>query len=85
MPDWVEELIDMDDYVDYLKAPVGTWDGKTYRVSIDGDCHTFAYRTDYLRRRRLGRMPADSPWVPTTWQKWSTRSFKDSSPARPIR
>ena len=39
MPDWVKEQIDMDDYVDYLKAPVGTWDGKTYRVSIDGDCH----------------------------------------------
>ena len=38
----------MDDYVDYLKAPVGTWDGKTYRISIDGDCHTFAYRTDYF-------------------------------------
>ena len=32
MPDWVKEQIDMDDYVDYLKAPVGTWDGKTYRV-----------------------------------------------------
>ena len=30
------------------KAPVGTWDGKTYRISIDGDCHTFAYRTDYF-------------------------------------
>ena len=36
----------MDDYVGYLKAPVGTWDGKTYRISIDGDCHTFSYRTD---------------------------------------
>ncbi|MFM7163086.1 MAG: hypothetical protein ACKO3P_22260, partial [Planctomycetaceae bacterium] len=32
---------DMDDYVGYLKAPVGTWDGKTYRVSCDGDCHNF--------------------------------------------
>jgi multiple sugar transport system substrate-binding protein len=41
MPDWVKQLIDMDDYVSYLKAPVGTWDGKTYRISIDGDCHTF--------------------------------------------
>lgn len=47
MPAWVATLIDMDDYVGYLKAPVGTWDGKTYRISIDGDCHTFAYRTDY--------------------------------------
>ncbi len=48
MPDWVAKQIDMDDYVNYLKAPVGTWDGKTYRISIDGDCHTFAYRTDYF-------------------------------------
>ena len=30
------------------EAPVGTWDGKTYRITIDGDCHTFAYRKDYL-------------------------------------
>ncbi len=48
MPDWVKEQIDMEDYVDYLKAPVGTWDGQTYRISIDGDCHTLAYRTDYF-------------------------------------
>ncbi len=34
MPDWVAKLIDMEDYVGYLKAPVGTWDGKTYRISI---------------------------------------------------
>jgi multiple sugar transport system substrate-binding protein len=47
MPGWVASLIDMDDYVGYLKAPVGTWGGKTYRVSIDGDCHTFCYRKDY--------------------------------------
>ena len=33
MPDWVKKQIDMDDYVDYLKAPVGTWDGKTYRIT----------------------------------------------------
>ncbi|HSO47184.1 MAG TPA: sugar ABC transporter substrate-binding protein, partial [Rhizobiaceae bacterium] len=26
MPDWVKTQIDMDDYVNYLKAPVGTWD-----------------------------------------------------------
>ena len=48
MPDWVKAQIDMDDYVGYLKAPVGTWEGKTYRISIDGDCHTFNYRTDYF-------------------------------------
>ena len=50
MPDWVKTQIDMDDYVGYLKAPVGTWNGKTYRISIDGDCHNFNYRTDVLRR-----------------------------------
>ena len=64
MPDWVKEQIDMDDYVDYLKAPVGTWDGKTYRVSIDGDCHTFAYRKDYFGADGIGGAE-----VPTTWQE----------------
>ncbi|MEO1551771.1 MAG: substrate-binding domain-containing protein [Pseudomonadota bacterium] len=64
MPDWVKEQIDMDDYVDYLKAPVGTWDGKTYRVSIDGDCHTFAYRKDYFGEGGIGGAE-----VPTTWQE----------------
>ncbi len=64
MPDWVKKVIDMDDYVDYLKAPVGTWGGKTYRVSIDGDCHTFAYRKDYFGEGSLtGRD------VPKTWQE----------------
>ena len=62
MPDWVEAQIEMDDYVGYLKAPVGTWDGKTYRISIDGDCHNFNYRTDYFadagaRRGLDGRGP----------------------------
>ena len=64
MPDWVKEQIDMDDYVDYLKAPVGTWDGKTYRVSIDGDCHSFAYRKDYF-----GEGSLTGKDVPTTWQE----------------
>ena len=64
MPEWVKEEIDMDDYVDYLKAPVGTWDGKTYRVSIDGDCHTFAYRKDYF-----GPGSITGRDVPTTWQE----------------
>ena len=64
MPDWVKEVIDMDDYVDYLKAPVGTWDGKTYRISIDGDCHTFAYRTDYF-----GEGSITGSGVPKTWQE----------------
>lgn len=74
MPDWVAELIDMDDYVGYLKAPVGTWDGKTYRISIDGDCHTFAYRTDIFSDPDLAQAWKDAgnetEWgVPVTWQE----------------
>ncbi|MCB1500384.1 MAG: extracellular solute-binding protein [Bauldia sp.] len=65
MPDWVKAQIDMDDYVNYLKAPVGTWDGKTYRITIDGDCHTFAYRTDYFGDGSISGMAA----VPTTWDE----------------
>ncbi len=73
MPDWVKTLIDMDDYVDYLKEPVGTWDGKTYRVSIDGDCHTFAYRKDYF-----GDGSVTGRDVPKTWQEINeiTKSLK---------
>jgi multiple sugar transport system substrate-binding protein len=63
MPDWVKTQIDMEDYVGYLKAPVGTWGGKTYRISIDGDCHTFAYRKDYFGDGSISGM-ADAP---TTW------------------
>ncbi len=74
MPDWVAEQIDMDDYVGYLKAPVGTWEGKLYRISIDGDCHNFNYRTDYFDNEELAEAWAaeghSGPWeVPTTWQK----------------
>jgi multiple sugar transport system substrate-binding protein len=74
MPGWVKDLIDMDDYVGYLQAPVGTWDGKTYRISIDGDCHNFNYRTDYFASAELAQAwkdeGHDGEWeVPTTWQK----------------
>ena len=74
MPDWVRDLIDMDDYVNYLKAPVGTWDGKTYRISIDGDCHTFSYRTDIFSDPALAEAwkaeGKDGEWgVPTTWSQ----------------
>ena len=73
MPEWVAADIDMDDYVDYLKAPVGTWDGQTYRVSIDGDCHTFSYRKDYYESEDLAAAWAEegdgSDWAPpTTWE-----------------
>ena len=64
MPDWVKTQIEMDDYVNYLKAPVGTWGGKTYRVTIDGDCHTFSYRKDYFGEGAIGGAE-----VPKTWQQ----------------
>jgi multiple sugar transport system substrate-binding protein len=64
MPDWVAEQIVIDDLVDYLKPPVGTWNGRTYRVTIDGDCHTFAYRKDYFGEGAIG-----GPAVPATWQQ----------------
>ncbi len=74
MPDWVAKLIDMDDYVGYLKAPVGTWDGKTYRISIDGDCHTFAYRTDYYDNADFAKAwkeaGGEGDWAPPkTWKQ----------------
>ncbi|MGL4489108.1 MAG: ABC transporter substrate-binding protein [Rhizobiaceae bacterium] len=74
MPDWVKTQIEMDDYVSYLKAPVGTWDGKTYRISIDGDCHNFNYRTDYFADAELAAAwkaeGNTTEWaVPTTWQQ----------------
>lgn len=74
MPDWVAELIDMEDYVGYLKAPVGTWDGKTYRISIDGDCHTFAYRKDYYESEEFAaawkEAGNDGEWAPPkTWSE----------------
>ena len=65
MPDWVKDQIEYDDLVGYLQPPVGTWDGKAYRINIDGDCHTFCYRTDYFGPGSIsGR---DNP--PKTWQE----------------
>lgn len=74
MPDWVKQVIDMDDYVGYLQPPVGTWGGKTYRISIDGDCHNFNYRTDVFSDPGLAEEWAkaghSTPWgVPKTWQQ----------------
>jgi multiple sugar transport system substrate-binding protein len=70
MPDWVKAQIDMADYVGYLQAPVGTWDGKTYRISIDGDCHTFSYRKDYFTDPAISAATGLSD-APTTWQQVS--------------
>jgi multiple sugar transport system substrate-binding protein len=74
MPDWVKQQIDFDDYVNYLKPPVGTWNGKTYRVTIDGDTHNFNYRTDYFSDADLAKAWKDAgnttEWgVPKTWQQ----------------
>src|SRR6516165_8655366 len=55
MPDWVAAQIDVDDLVNYLKPPVGTWGGKRYRVTIDGDCHTINYRTDVFSDSGLAK------------------------------
>ncbi len=79
MPDWVAEQIDMDDYVDYLKAPIGTWDGETYRISIDGDTHTLAYRTDYYDNEDFAAAWTaeghDGEWAPpTTWEQVNEQS-----------
>ncbi len=64
MPEWVAEQIEADDLVDYLKPPVGTWDGKTYRINIDGDAHTFAYRKDYFGDGSISGMAE----VPRHWE-----------------
>jgi multiple sugar transport system substrate-binding protein len=74
MPDWVAEQIDMEDYVKSLQAPVGTWDGVTYRVSIDGDAHNLNYRSDIFANEDLGTEWTASggamEWgVPQTWQQ----------------
>jgi multiple sugar transport system substrate-binding protein len=74
MPDWVKQQIEMDDYVKYLQAPVGTWDGKTYRVSIDGDAHNLNYRADVFADPDLADQwktgGGEGDWgVPTTWQQ----------------
>lgn len=74
MPDWVKAQIEIDDYVKLLQAPVGTWDGVTYRVSIDGDCHNFNYRSDVFSSPDLAAewttAGGEGDWgVPTTWQQ----------------
>jgi multiple sugar transport system substrate-binding protein len=82
MPEWVAEQIDMDDYVDYLKPPIGTWDGETYRISIDGDTHTLAYRTDYYDQEEWAAEWAESEfntagseWAPaTTWEEMNAQA-----------
>src|SRR5581483_9549796 len=68
MPDWVKEQIEADDLVSYLKPPVGTWNGKTYRVTVDGDCHTMAYRKDYFTNEAISKATGMTE-PPTTWEQ----------------
>ncbi len=67
MPEWVATQIDADDLVGYLKPPIGTWDGKTYRINIDGDCHTLAYRKDYFTDPKITEATGYKE-VPDTWE-----------------
>src|SRR5688500_4989949 len=74
MPDWVKEQIDLSDYVRLLQAPVGTWEDVTYRISIDGDCHNFNYRSDVFASPELAEewsaSGGEGDWgVPTSWQQ----------------
>ncbi|GLS34162.1 multiple sugar transport system substrate-binding protein [Mesorhizobium albiziae] len=78
MPDWVKAQIDMQDVVSYLQPPVGTWDGKQYRITVDGDAHNFNYRTDVFSDAALaeawkadtGDKAGLAEWgVPKTWQQ----------------
>jgi multiple sugar transport system substrate-binding protein len=74
MPDWVAEQVDVNDYVRLLQPPVGTWDGVTYRVSIDADAHNFNYRSDVFSNQDLGAewsaAGGAQEWgVPQTWQQ----------------
>ena len=64
MPDWVRKQVDVDDYVDFLKPPVGTWNGKLHRVCIDSDCHTLNIRTDVF----------SDPDLAEHWKDWKEKA-----------
>jgi multiple sugar transport system substrate-binding protein len=75
MPDWVKQMTGQpDELVNYLKPPVGAWNGKLYRLTIDGDTHNFNYRSDYFADKDLAaawtKAGGQGDWgVPTTWQQ----------------
>ena len=52
MPDWVADQIDLADYVGYLQAPTGTWDGVDTQNQLMGR-HNFNYRTDYFETKSV--------------------------------
>src|SRR3954470_14600406 len=80
MPDWVAKQIDASDLVNYLKPPVGTWNGKTYRITIDGDCHTFAYRKDYFGDGSITGLAE----APTHWDEINAMSIALKGKTDPI-
>jgi multiple sugar transport system substrate-binding protein len=72
MPDWVKEQVGLSDYVKMLQSPVGTWEDVTYRISIDGDCHIFNFRTDVFSSPDLAEdwsaAGGEGAWrTPTSW------------------
>jgi multiple sugar transport system substrate-binding protein len=73
MPDSVKQAVDFDDIVPYLQNPVRTWNGTTYGMSIDGDCHMWNYRPDVFADKDLADqwkkdgMQGDFA-VPNTWE-----------------
>ncbi len=74
MPDWVKTQIDFDDIVNYLKPPVGSWNGKIHRVTIDSDCHTMNIRTSVFADPDLAKAwkaeGGKGEWgAPKTWQQ----------------
>ena len=83
MPDWVEEQIEADDLVGYLQPPVGTWNGKKHRITIDGDCHTFAYRTDYFTDPAITAATGMTE-PPTTWEQVNEFSKKIMGQSDPL-
>jgi len=83
MPDWVADLIDVDDLVGYLKPPVGTWDGKSYRVNIDGDCHTLSYRKDYFTDPAISEATGYSE-VPDTYEAMDDWTMKIKGQTDPL-
>lgn len=83
MPEWVKEQIDSEDLVSYLQPPVGTWEGKTYRINIDGDCHTFAYRKDYFTDAAITAATGMTE-VPTTWEQVNEFSKKVAGQTDPL-
>ena len=64
MPEWVKKQVDFDDYVNYLKPPVGTWNGKIHRITIDSDCHTMNRRTDIF----------SDPDLAKDWKDWKDKA-----------